>query len=155
MGTRSDYYVGRGENAEWLGSLCWDGFPDSHAKPLAEITDEATYRAKVAEILEAEKDQATLPAMGWPWPWDDSQTTDFAYAFDDGKAWFSSFGCAWRDHAAHLAMDDDAQEADMEAAEDKAATFPNMKDVKNVQMGGPRSGMMVVNFHASGGISIT
>lgn len=27
MGTRADFYIGRGENAEWLGSIAWDGDP--------------------------------------------------------------------------------------------------------------------------------
>ena len=27
MGTRADFYVGRGESAEWLGSVAWDGNP--------------------------------------------------------------------------------------------------------------------------------
>lgn len=27
MGTRADFYVGRGEQAEWLGSIAWDGNP--------------------------------------------------------------------------------------------------------------------------------
>jgi hypothetical protein len=28
MGTRADFYVGRGETAEYLGSIAWDGYPD-------------------------------------------------------------------------------------------------------------------------------
>jgi hypothetical protein len=27
MGTRADFYVGRGPDAEWLGSVAMDGYP--------------------------------------------------------------------------------------------------------------------------------
>jgi hypothetical protein len=27
MGTRADFYVGRGKDAEWLGSVAFDGYP--------------------------------------------------------------------------------------------------------------------------------
>jgi len=26
MGTRADFYVGMGKDAEWLGSVAWDGY---------------------------------------------------------------------------------------------------------------------------------
>lgn len=28
MSTRADFYVGRGAEAEWIGSISWDGYPD-------------------------------------------------------------------------------------------------------------------------------
>lgn len=28
MGTRADFYVGRGPEAEYLGSIAWDGHPE-------------------------------------------------------------------------------------------------------------------------------
>lgn len=28
MGTRADFYVGKGPNAEWLGSTAMDGYPE-------------------------------------------------------------------------------------------------------------------------------
>lgn len=28
MGTRADFYVGRGTEAEWIGSIALDGYPD-------------------------------------------------------------------------------------------------------------------------------
>ena len=27
MGTRADFYVGRGDAAEWIGSIAYDGYP--------------------------------------------------------------------------------------------------------------------------------
>lgn len=34
MGTRADFYVGTGANAEWLGSIAYDGHPDTIYKVL-------------------------------------------------------------------------------------------------------------------------
>ena len=28
MGTRADFYVGKGKDSEWLGSIAWDWYPD-------------------------------------------------------------------------------------------------------------------------------
>lgn len=60
MGTRADFYVGRGAQAEWLGSTAYDGYPDSFEEIGASAT-EKKYRERVAEML-AEDESATLPA---------------------------------------------------------------------------------------------
>ena len=31
MGTRADLYIGRGTDAEWIGSVAWDGYPSGLA----------------------------------------------------------------------------------------------------------------------------
>lgn len=95
MGTRADFYVGRGESAEWIGSIAWDGYPNGNPKPLLEITDEKEYRAKVAELLNDGEGGSTKPEQGWPWPWENSNTTDYAYAFDGGRVWGTCFGHGW------------------------------------------------------------
>lgn len=86
MGTRADFYVGTGADAEWLGSVAWDGYEWDEDKDseIAKATTEDEYRASVAKEL-GSRDDATTPDMGWPWPWDDSSTTDYAYYFQDGK----------------------------------------------------------------------
>jgi hypothetical protein len=96
MGTRADFYVGRGKNAEWLGSIAWDGYPDGVPEPLLKKRTEKTYRAAVEAILSTDE-SATRPKDGWPWPWDDSHTTDYAYAFDGGRVWGCPFGHYWRE----------------------------------------------------------
>lgn len=129
MGTRADFYVGVGEQAEWLGSIAWDGNPEgikdtpkgeeavrkSYAAPhwrpsdieefirsdaacefgqhILTSTDEDAYRAAVSGYVTARED-GTLPERGWPWPWDTSATTDYAYFFFEGKVLASSFGGA-------------------------------------------------------------
>lgn len=87
MGTRADFYVGTGKSAEWLGSVAWDGYewaeePDC---ALLKAADEADFRASVAAIAK-EREDWTNPEQGWPWPWNDSNTTDYIYYFAGGKA---------------------------------------------------------------------
>lgn len=136
MGTRADFYVGRGKDAEWLGSIAWDGYPDGIDPAILEATQSERYREAVASFLKRE--DGTTPELGWPWPWDDSQTTDFAYALDGEKVHASSFGSEWCDP-----LD---QELDWESLEDKAAEFPDMsKRSKPAQAGSRRSGVMVIS----------
>ena len=132
MGTRADFYVGRGLSAEWLGSIAHDGYPDGHPKALLELKDEAAFRQAVTKILvedEESKGHATTPDLGWPWPWDDSTTTDFAYAFDEGAVHAFCFG---------------RPEGATEAAEEvPKAAFPDMTARKAVTCG-PRSGLIIL-----------
>jgi hypothetical protein len=93
MGTRADYYLGRGERAEWLGSSAWDGHPVS-LKEIAGAETEKAFLDAVNERLS--EDDGTRPKDGWPWPWETSSTTDFAYAWDEGKVWISCFGREWQ-----------------------------------------------------------
>jgi hypothetical protein len=66
MGTRADFYIGRGKDAEWLGSVAWDGYPHGFDRPgLMDATTEADYRAAVAAELDSRED-ATKPTDGWP-----------------------------------------------------------------------------------------
>lgn len=134
MGTRADFYVGRGEDAEWLGSIAFDGYPDGYPEDVLRAEDEAQFRKRVAQLLD-ELDHSTLPEHGWPWPWDDSGTTDFAYAFADDAVQVACFGGGWLT-ACELGEPeefDDLPEVD----------FPDMTAHKNVARG-RRSGVIVV-----------
>lgn len=84
MGTRADFYVGRGSGSEWLGSIAWDGYDIGREIPKA--TTESEYREAVAAFLK-EREDATYPKDGWPWPWKNSSLTDYAYAFDAGAVY--------------------------------------------------------------------
>ena len=137
MGTRADFYVGRGEQAEWLGSIAWDGYPPGvfdNMDVLRQVTEEDAWRHHVSEFL-AIRDDSTLPEAGWPWPWEDSGTTDYAYAFDGGQVWGSGFGTAW------FVVADGEPEADDRGPE--TATFPNMKERQNVRWDSG-SGLLVI-----------
>jgi hypothetical protein len=120
MGTRADFYVGRGESAEWLGSIAWDGYPDGISGDVLRATTESEYRGFVSDFLGSD-DYATMPEQGWPWPWDDSNTTDYAYAFDGDTVWISGFGCEW------------FRMAEDEPEESGTQVFPNMRDRQNIR----------------------
>src|SRR5690606_19926111 len=111
MGTRADFYVGRGSDAEWLGSIAWDGYPDGIDDMVKQATSDAAFRVAVEQFFAGRKD-VTRPADGWPWPWDDSCTTDYAYAFDGENVWGSCFGGAWFD-----AREERPEESDGDGAE--------------------------------------
>ena len=137
MGTRADFYVGRGPNAEWLGSIAWDGYPDGIDDSVLKAASEGAYRAAVTTFL-ADREDASLPSDGWPWPWDDSGTTDYAYAFENCAVVASCFGARWHDPNAERTEEE-------EDADDKfPATFPNMSDRKRRPIFGKHSGVIVV-----------
>lgn len=124
MGTRADFYVGRDRNAEWLGSVAWDGYPEGYETKFYRATTEQEYRDLVTEVAE-EREDWIAPENGWPWPWDDSRTTDYAYAFEDGKVYGAGFGRGWFELA-----DDGSGEPENDEYWDqpKLDTFPNMKE---------------------------
>lgn len=138
MGTRADFYVGRGKNAEWLGSIAYDGNPETRL-PELEATDEAGYRACVEKIL-SDEDRATRPDQGWPWPWNDSGGTDCAYAWDGGEVWSAWFGARWLIRAQALDPERDGAELGKDTC-----VFPDMSARKNVTFG-RRSGLLVIGI---------
>jgi hypothetical protein len=149
MGTRADFYVGRGPAAEWLGSIAWDGYPAGIDSTVFQAIDESDYRGLVSAFLRRE--DGTTPDMGWPWPWDDSGTTDYAYAYDGGAIYGSSFGHEWfvvdlskinGGEYGDAQTDEEMERIDSERGSIPKVTFPNMKDRANVTLG-PRSGVIV------------
>jgi len=95
MGTRADFYWGRGPNAERLGSINWDGHPETvmgkrkrpeRPNKLARSTTPEMFRKRFSRFTEG-RDDVTQPPAPWPWPWEDSRMTDYAYAFSDGRVW--------------------------------------------------------------------
>ena len=133
MGTRADFYIGRGPQAEWLGSIAWDGYPNGIPTGVLSATDGTGFRKSVAALLVERKD-GTTPQMGWPWLWDDSSTTDYAYAFDGGQVYASNFGCSW-----WHATEEEPEDGDV-----KDAVFPDMSIRKAVTFGN-RSGVMFIS----------
>lgn len=120
MDERADFYVGRGEDAEWLGSITWNGHPKALAsesegvnlpilgvpevtvstfrslggtKTLTAPTEEA-FREGVHELADS-RDDFIAPEAGWPWLWPSSALTDFAYAFDTNAVYASHRGSDW------------------------------------------------------------
>lgn len=94
MPTRADFYIGDGAEAEWLGSVPWDGYPEGIDPTILTASTEHEYRNAVSLFLTGD-DGCTLPSEGWPWAWNDSRTTDYAYTWMDGRVWGSNFGDPW------------------------------------------------------------
>lgn len=135
MGTRADFYIGRGKEAKWLGSIGWDGYPSGMEDDLLQAKTEDQFLAAFQAHV-ATRDDFTAPERGWPWPWKDSRTTDYAYAFDGGQVWASGFGRQW--------FEADGDEPEDDGPRD--AVFPDMSKLENVAMDSNRSGLIVVGF---------
>jgi hypothetical protein len=133
MGTRADFYIGRGPQAQWVGSIAWDGDPSGIDDGVLQATTEQEY-AEALQAFFTGRDDVSGPDHGWPWPWDDSSASDYAYAFDGGVVWVSNFGSPWQR----------ASEWDYDSIEGHGDSpdFPDMSAFKNPTFGA-RSGLMV------------
>lgn len=159
MGTRADFYLGRGEGAKWIGSIAWDGHDETILPEFARITTVKAFRKRLADLFTGRED-VTLPEMGWPWPWDTSATSDYAYAYDRSEIYVSRFGSEWLSAAEwrkrvrawtkwDKAKDDSKPEPTI-FPDGKGAVFPNMRERQNVTLG-PRSGVLIVEVPREGG----
>lgn len=133
MGTRADFYIGRGDKAEWLGSIAWDGYPNGLERQVLECRTEPSFRKEVATLHTRE--DWTQPEQGWPWPWENSAITDYTYAFDKGRVWASCFGGAW------FRADKDEPE---DKGKKKSAVFPDMTSRQKTTFG-KRSGVIMIS----------
>lgn len=143
MGTRADFYVGK----EWLGSLAFDGYrvhemEEKHATKdddcrycwqIKTATSEADFRSAVAGLLHV-NDDATTPDQGWPWPWNDSRTTDRAYIFDGAVTKCYAWG---KEIIGDGDDDDDGPEP--------SDGWPDMTGNQNVVVGTPRDGVILAS----------
>lgn len=107
-----DFYDGRGEGAEWLGTLsCHDASPqalglielfspaEEFDRPNA-LFDAQDYREAVARLLASHDDQdppgatwrATYPVDGWPHKHTGSGATLYAACWDKGAVWVHEYG---------------------------------------------------------------
>lgn len=131
MGTRADFYIGTGQQAEWLGSFAWDGHPSSVAEDLSltketpHIASEDDWRESVAALLKRE--DATLPERGWPWPWATSAATDYTYTWTpDSPVLVSCGGSGYRPLL--TVLEDGEDDADQ-----TTEIFPDMSARMNVR----------------------
>lgn len=148
MGTRADFYV-RIKKApqqiemKWLGSVAFDGYPEGfdEGAGLIALTSKTQeeFEAAIAEMLYKRND-ATMPDDGWPWPWNDSLTTDYAYVFEDGAVRGFCVGCPF-DLQKRIAFGNEDNEG--EWAKEEVGYFPDMSSIKNVTFG-KRSGLIVI-----------
>jgi hypothetical protein len=136
MGTRADFYVGKNvDEMQYLGSIAWDGYPDNDKVKFLSAKNEVEYVKAVQQFLNERQDGSIPERDGWPWPWDDSQLTDYSYTFADGRAWVSCFGTNWKKWTRRY-VDRDEENA-------PKIIFPNMKKFQKVTLG-KRSGVLII-----------
>lgn len=135
MGTRADFYLGRGYESVWLGSMKWDGYPQGIPENILIATEKDAFRDSVRAYLEGRGD-GILAEQGWPWPWSDSQSTGYVYAFDTDKVWASFYGSSW--------WEPPLDEPDHRTLTAKAAKFPDMSLKPKITAGSERSGTIYV-----------
>ncbi len=170
MGTRADFYIGKGKNAKWVGSVAYNGYPSvikpSHRekkydKDLGKVFDTQKldewvgshlFESKTEkefldrlDLLFKNRNDFTTPDMGWPWPWPNSSVTDYTYHFVDGKVYVSEYGRGWIDTSKYI---DDLKKLDsLDFNQEEIQEYPDMSSVENfVKPGDPRSGCFVVNI---------
>ncbi len=117
MGTRCDFYQGRGLQATYLGSIARDAYVDVMAERFAGVDSQDLFLERLKSVF---AEYGEIPAAsGWPWPWRDSSTTDTVVAFDQGQCWTAHPDGVW---ALLERFDEPTQEplvfADMRSAEE-------------------------------------
>jgi hypothetical protein len=78
MGTRADFYIDNMGDMTWLGSIYRDGQPWNIPIVLLAQVNPAMFAEQLDEYFET-VDNADHK---WPWPWEDSQLTDYSYILD-------------------------------------------------------------------------
>jgi hypothetical protein len=144
VGTRADFYTKTADSLVWHGSIAWDGHPESIEPDILMATDEPSF-LKALDAFLTSRDDATRPEDGWPWPWEDSRTTDFAYVWNETKVGAYCFGRGPFDPLVEE-RDEDGDRPVMK--EGKVTIFPDMTAIQNVTLG-PRSGVMVFSVPRS------
>lgn len=139
MGTRADFYIEKDNNLVWLGSVAWDGYDvekslleDNDVASLVKFSKtEKDYLAALSNYAQERIDRRSdwiSPEEGWPWPWDNSHTTDRAYVFRNGCVDCYSWGQLME------GMDENGEYPEGEPPKDDR--FPDMSSIKNVKDAG-------------------
>lgn len=148
MSTKTDFYIGRDDNAEWIGSLQWECDPENllrvpPGRRALSATDETTYRDAIADLLTTwELDELGIAyprRTGWPWPWHTSHVSSWIVTFDpadNGVFVTVGGGVRWEQidhHTPREPRTDDVQPPDIEAwlrtpAAPPSVPLPLMRD---------------------------
>jgi len=91
MGTAADFYVGKGKDAEWVGSISSDGqfnsiLRRSVGKQIMQCLSPQAFKHAVRDFI-IDQGGWIPPEHKWPWKWKNSGTTGPSYWFFDGKVW--------------------------------------------------------------------
>ncbi|WP_241832828.1 hypothetical protein [Amycolatopsis sp. CB00013] len=91
MSSNTDFYLGRGDEAEWIGSLHGECYPENFlAVPPVRLaitaTDETVFREAVADAFDVWEEESLGHVYhrkgGWPWPWYSSHNSSWIITFD-------------------------------------------------------------------------
>ncbi|WP_431909892.1 hypothetical protein [Amycolatopsis thermoflava] len=97
--TTHDFYLGRGPDAEWIGSIhlgtcaCHSVEKIGLARSADEFADLVNSFLHAAEVGQA--GEVTHRGHPWPWLWPTSHGTDYTHAFDRGTVWTARRGQRW------------------------------------------------------------
>ncbi len=94
MALRGDFYLGRGKQSVWLGSISHEVASHDLAHYFEGVTSELEFREALANVFL--KYGEIKAAMGWPWPWGTSAGTGLVGAFDDGHVWVCDYNRTWQ-----------------------------------------------------------
>lgn len=97
---RADFYVGKGDNARWIGSVETDGYPATRGiktagvpQKILKCTKKAVFEKSLKRFIKKRKKNqwshgnAWDESDGWPWNWTNSSYTDYSYWFFDKRVW--------------------------------------------------------------------
>lgn len=165
MGTRADFYIKNNAKMNWLGSIGWDGYPEGIDKKLLKATDLQEFKTALTNFF-INREDFTSHKEGWPWPWIDSNTTDYSYVYDvqQKQVFISAFGCPFFtlkennryegiEKRYYKRLEEDPEYEGEEPDFDKflskigrteTFSFPNMKDIQNVVLDGAASGLIMI-----------
>jgi len=79
---KADFYIGQGPEANWIGSVTYDGYPESIPLEILICTNPTLFEELVVEFIESKNGIVKTNGQRWPWLWQDSRMTDFSYFFD-------------------------------------------------------------------------
>lgn len=83
MGTRADFYTRSTKGKlRYIGSIAWDGDPNNIPSYVLGAGNAAAFCHGVYKWFKHDRDDATTPKQGYPWPWSTSVLTDYTYVFD-------------------------------------------------------------------------
>lgn len=128
MGTKSDFYLGFGIDALWLGSIAWDGHPAKIPQSIINAKSQQEYIHAVKSFIKERPDgtDGLNPNSSWPWIWDTSQETHYSYSFDGNRVVVSHFGGPWTNMNRPIGF---------ELPTHPKQTFPDMSERRSCIMG--------------------
>jgi len=85
MGTKADFYVGTGNDMEWLGSIFNEGDVTSIPLNILIQINQVMFEELILEFLQNHDSVISDREDKWNHPWADSRLTDYTYMFDTAR----------------------------------------------------------------------